>query len=450
MTWFFYHFTEETHPPIIFYSLTIIYCLFFLAGWVIDNELTLSLSNPAIKNINIEGLLNITYYEVDPGLIFQIQFGSMFFVFSYFLYLLLKHHKTDERKLSKPIIIALVIYYFSTTIDILVASNILPFIYTSEYVFLVIILSMTYVLLHRFVNLHEEVEYLNINLEEKVKLRTSELNDTMLELRNTNNKLTATNKELNYAHQIAERDMNMATNVQSSLFPKEPPKGLDWDISFIFKPMSGVSGDFYDFYVKDNKLNGLILMDVSGHGVASGLITMIGRTIFHRTFYNLKKKKLNQIVDSANNNLISEIGELDNYITGIMLRFNDNFVEYVNAGHPDLYLKKSKNVISVDSEKENFKGFFLGFSRMKKKAEMIKFKMVKDDCLLLYTDCLFESGTPESKGDFYGEERIINSFKNVPEGSSNEILEHIMNDFYSHTQAKSLNDDLTVIVVKKK
>ena len=45
-------------------------------------------------------------------------------------------------------------------------------------------------------------------------------------------------------------DMKMAVNVQSSLFPKEPPRTAGWDIAFAFTPMKGISGDMYDFLSK--------------------------------------------------------------------------------------------------------------------------------------------------------------------------------------------------------
>jgi sigma-B regulation protein RsbU (phosphoserine phosphatase) len=78
--------------------------------------------------------------------------------------------------------------------------------------------------------------------------------------------------------------MDMASNVQATLFPPTPPEVNGWDIAFVFRPMAGVSGDMYDFYTEGDTLNGVALFDVSGHGIASGLITMIARTVFQRNF----------------------------------------------------------------------------------------------------------------------------------------------------------------------
>jgi sigma-B regulation protein RsbU (phosphoserine phosphatase) len=48
--------------------------------------------------------------------------------------------------------------------------------------------------------------------------------------------------------------------------------------------MSGISGDLYDFYLDDDTLSGISLFDVSGHGIASGLITMLAKSILFRTY----------------------------------------------------------------------------------------------------------------------------------------------------------------------
>jgi protein subunit release factor A len=50
-----------------------------------------------------------------------------------------------------------------------------PFIYISEYIFLLIIFSMAYILLERFVNLNKAYEELNLSLEQRVVERTAEI-----------------------------------------------------------------------------------------------------------------------------------------------------------------------------------------------------------------------------------------------------------------------------------
>ena len=156
--------------------------------------------------------------------------------------------------------------------------------------------------------------------------------------------LSRTNTELKLAQNEAKRDMRMAINVQTSFLPAAPPQSDEWEIAYLFKPMVGVSGDFYDFYIMNDKLAGLGIFDVSGHGIASALVTMIAKSVIYSCFVDGYKDDLSDVINNANDRLQSEIGNVGNFITGIILRFNDNMVEYVNAGHNDIYLKKNDAV----------------------------------------------------------------------------------------------------------
>jgi serine phosphatase RsbU (regulator of sigma subunit) len=259
------------------------------------------------------------------------------------------------------------------------------------------------------------------------------------------------NKDLENAHQNTKIDMMMAGNIQKTLFPMDPPRTDEWDTAFLFHPMAGVSGDFYDFYQQEGQLHGVVLLDVSGHGVASGLITMIARTVFHRLFYKMRKQNLNDVIVSADQTLIAEIGRIDNYITGIMLRFEGDMVEYVNAAHPHMYLRRGRslNVHTINKKAGDFRGHLLGLEVMDKTYERLRFRMERNDTLLLYTDCLSEAYSA-AHDEQYGETRIIDALGNAPAGTASEILDHIMEDFFTFTGDRSLNDDLTVILIQRK
>ena len=233
---------------------------------------------------------------------------------------------------------------------------------------------------------------------------------------------------------------------------KKPPQTDEWDISFYFKPMSGVSGDMYDFYFDhENNLIGLSMMDVSGHGIASGLITMIAKSISTRIFSTKYTCKLGTILETINNELITELGNIDNYLTGIVLKFRDDVIEYANAGHTELLIKRAdlnKTSIIKPSDNSEYKGMFLGLEAMKSKFDSLSFKAMKDDVLLIYSDCLNESAN--ANGEEYGLERIIESLDSSPKGESKEILSYVINKMINFIGKDSFDDDLTVICLKRK
>lgn len=172
--WFVFSFTEQKSYKAC-YCFTFIFTLFFISGFVVRNEMTLSLANPSQKTIEIGDYIKIVYNECEPGLIYLFQYCVMSIAIAYISFLLIKHYRNDIQKQSRPIIIATLTFFLAGINDIFVGSGLYPFIYLTEYFFLIIILSMSYVLLNRFVSFHVELEDVNKNLEKKVNSRTIEL-----------------------------------------------------------------------------------------------------------------------------------------------------------------------------------------------------------------------------------------------------------------------------------
>ena len=288
------------------------------------------------------------------------------------------------------------------------------------------------------------------HLEDMVLKRTQQLLEAKEALEQTNDNLVTTNQHLEDARRIMDLDMKMAVNIQLSFFPKRPPQSAEWEIAFAFLPMAGVAGDMYDFYEdKNGNVTGVSLMDVSGHGIASGLITMIAKSVVFRNFNKYTGIGLNRVIENTNDDLISELHNVDNYLTGILLRFKGNIVEYVNAGHPELLLRRaSTNKVDIvgPDDGRNYKGYFLGLEAMKMPFSQINFPMRKDDTLLLYSDCLNESSN--SEGEEYGIPRVMQSFTEAG-GTAGDIVRNMVNGLYNFTGTQKLNDDLTIIAIRR-
>ena len=293
---------------------------------------------------------------------------------------------------------------------------------------------------------------LNMNLEQKVEERTEELQAAMEELEAMNENLIALNEELEQAYVTHLKDLKMAANVQNAFLPSSIPQSAEYDIAYVSRPMSVVSGDFFDFYVDGDRLRGVGIFDVSGHGISSGLLTIIAKSIIHRNFYESRHEKLPDIVKKINEELIHEIAQADKYLTGILLRFKDDIVEYSNNGHPDAFFKvsgKEKVGRVVNREGESIKGMFLGIADMNSSFDALSLRLHKGDCIFLFSDCLLES--KNSAGEVYTENHIKDSLKRAPAGTAREIMDYLINDFDAFIgQGTSLQDDLTAIVIVRK
>jgi sigma-B regulation protein RsbU (phosphoserine phosphatase) len=352
---------------------------------------------------------------------------------------LIAYKAIRKNRLARITLYGLIPFAFAVIFDIVV-HNIMKeigYIYLAGLGFPTFLISIMFILANRFVEYHNEVEELNITLDQKVVERTRELKEA--------------NEKLAAAYESMNRDMKMAVSVQESFLPLRPTAYSDWDIALYFKPMSGVSGDFFDFYEREGNLAGIAVFDVSGHGVASGLLTMVAKSILHKNFYANAGLRLGAVIEKANDDLIAEFGDLGYYISGVMVRFEGDSAEYVNAAHADLLIRRSSGEIKmVATAQKAFRGNFLGLAAMKDRFNTVKFRIEKGDALLLCTDGIIESY--DAGQNQYGIERLMDAFKGIPvDADANQMLDHILNDFHSFTgHSDNFRDDITLIIVRRR
>jgi diguanylate cyclase (GGDEF)-like protein len=143
----------------------------------------LSISRPAIKNIDFFKVFQMTYYEGDLGPLFTIGVFSSVVVYIYLMFLLFLYYKKHRNSATIAIIVSQFLYFAVTMNDSCIAAGVYSFIYLSEYGFFVVILAMTYVLLDEFMGLYKAVEESNRTLEMKVAERTEEISKLNKELK---------------------------------------------------------------------------------------------------------------------------------------------------------------------------------------------------------------------------------------------------------------------------
>lgn len=310
-----------------------------------------------------------------------------------------------------------------------------------------VIIALLFVLARRFSNALTESEYLNIHLQDEVSSRTKELTEA-------NENLTVVNEKLEEANVAAAKDMKLAVNVQQSFYPRTAPVLEDWEIAYTFKPMSGVSGDLYDFFHTGKKLDGIALFDVSGHGISSGLVTMLSKTVIDRYFTPDQEVPINSIMKSINMGIVEAKGDIENYLTGLLLRCDGSKVQYANAGHPPIFYRSAKGVCAaVESKNKStgsglFGGAVVGIPGMDLDVKGIRFEMKAGDALIMYTDCLSESRNVS--GEEWGQQNVLKAFGEAGNGSARSKLDYVLGEFKKFTEGCEVKDDLTVIILQKK
>ena len=289
-----------------------------------------------------------------------------------------------------------------------------------------------------------ELEYLRKNLEYEVASRT--------------NDLKIANDELEKKNRQAKQDMALAAHVQEVLYIHKFNYHA-WDIAVQFNPLSGISGDLYDFYTHEGRLRGFGLFDVSGHGIASGLVTVLAKSTLRHEFRNTLNDNLSDAIKQINDSLIKVKGNIENYLTGIICRITPDTVanreqsvlEIANAGAPYPIYKSnsSEKSILITPRKDLPQYGMFGVSGLDISVQTILRPMNIGDIIILYTDGVSES--ENNNGEQYGRERIqaIIDSLNTKAMSSQEILDAIFDNFKTFVESNKIDDDITILVLKR-
>ncbi len=164
---FIYQLTQGgLRKTLIFFSFAFI--LFIFLGLFLNNEFTLSSDLPNLKHVKLGESINITYYEGQPGLLYQLQFLFIIAGFLYIFFYFFRFFKSGNQKFL-VILITFIACYVAIFNDIMVSSGCYSFFYISEYVSLLIILYVTYVRINKYIDLNIEVEQLNDALLKETK-----------------------------------------------------------------------------------------------------------------------------------------------------------------------------------------------------------------------------------------------------------------------------------------
>jgi serine phosphatase RsbU (regulator of sigma subunit) len=194
------------------------------------------------------------------------------------------------------------------------------------------------------------------------------------------------------------QELEMARQIQLSILPHSVPQLSGLDIAARYSPMTSVAGDFYDFIQIDDKHIGILIADVSGHGLPSALIaSMIQVALAGQAPHAAEPAK---VLAGLNSALAGKFTQ--NFVTAayIYVDLEKKLLCYAGAGHPPV-LRFRHSEGKTAQLLEN--GIVLG---MIPDAEYtaLEIPLEPGDRHVLYTDGIPEAANPA--GEQFGFERI--------------------------------------------
>jgi phosphoserine phosphatase RsbU/P len=239
-----------------------------------------------------------------------------------------------------------------------------------------------------------------------------------------------------------QKELETARQIQLSILPHELPKVRGLDIAARYIPMTSVAGDFYDFLVVDEKHIGILVADVSGHGMPAALIASMLKIAFAAQAANAAHPE--QVLLGLNLALCGKFQH--HYVTAayVFIDLEKRTLTYAGAGHPPLLLCR-KSATCVQEVCEN--GLFLGKFEFATYAS-VELPLEPGDRILLYTD-----GIPETENAAqvaFGDGRFQQLLAEVQSESADQFADHLLLELGRWSglgPGEELNDDLTMVAV---
>lgn len=246
-----------------------------------------------------------------------------------------------------------------------------------------------------------------------------------------------------------EYELNLAKNIQAamlpSIFPPYPEKS-EFDLYALMNPAKEVGGDFYDFFMLDDKKIALVAADVSGKGVPAALFMVIAKTLIK----NQAQSGLSPAeVLSKVNQMLCEGNSLGLFVTCFICYFDSEtgLLTYSNAGHnPPLITNEFVNNEGNKTYKYDFirtkPGFVLGgIEGIKYKNSTIE--LVPNDKIFLYTDGVTEA--KNDKDELFGEERLIEYLNSHSFNNPKELITALREEINVYANNAEQFDDITML-----
>ncbi len=238
-------------------------------------------------------------------------------------------------------------------------------------------------------------------------------------------------------------ELEIATQIQMSMLPnlQEINSNEEFNIAASMTPAKAVGGDFYDFFMVDEKHLAIVMADVSGKGIPAALFMMIGKTLlkeYTKTDLNPASifTKVNQILCESNKE-----GLFITAFEGILNLSTGDFY-YVNAGHEIPFIAKKSSHFKPYPITPEF--VLAGLEDTTYDAGHIKLDI--GDKLFQYTDGVTEASNEND--ELFGMKRLEEALYDTKDLNPIDILQQVKQRIDNFVGQASQFDDITMLCLE--
>ena len=294
-------------------------------------------------------------------------------------------------------------------------------------------------------NLHPEDSEIS-RLEIKTGDEIEKLSDSIKQMEKDLNTYITDLTNITAEKERIGAELDVATHIQSSMLPcifPAFPEREEFDIYASMTPAKEVGGDFYDFFMVDNRHLAIVMADVSGKGVPAALFMVIAKTLIKD--HSQPDKDLGEVFTKVNN-LLCESNSEGLFVTafeGVLDLVTGEF-NFVNAGHEPPYIYRQAEGFNEYKVRPGF--VLAGMEGMKYRTGSIT--LDEGDKIFLYTDGVTEA--TDTREMLYGHDRLNNVLNVNYEYTPQRILDAVKTDIDNFVGYADQFDDITMLCLEYK
>jgi sigma-B regulation protein RsbU (phosphoserine phosphatase) len=238
-----------------------------------------------------------------------------------------------------------------------------------------------------------------------------------------------------------EIEMRLAGLVQRRLYPPSHRfPGID--IAGAAHPANATGGDYYDYLRMPGGQLGIVVADVSGHGLGAALMMVATRAALRSCVQ--MPLALDEILDHVNKTLLGDLGP-NNFVTMSLasLDIKAQSLTYSSAGHPSGYVMSSSGEIKSVMESTRIP---LGIMADWKGQPSRAIPLERGDILVFLTDGIMESWGAD--GNSFGVENALTLIREHRRKPARQILDHLLEGVHRSLMGASQEDDMTAVICK--
>ena len=239
----------------------------------------------------------------------------------------------------------------------------------------------------------------------------------------------------------AERQLATACEIQQRLYPQRVPKVRGLEVAGTAFPADATCGDYFDFIsLPDGRLN-LVVGDVSGHGLGPAMLMVETRAAL-RALCQVPGH-IDEVMSNLNALIVGDTAD-QWFVTLFLVCFESGMqtLHYVGAGHGACLIRRDGRCEFLDSTGPPLG--VMGKSKFCRSAE-ISFK--HGDCLLLVTDGLTETQSPD--GELFGKDRMLQVLRQHADDSAEAIVRRLYRSARDFAGGLPQADDITIVIARR-